>query len=81
MRYNIRPGVTPGEYESEVAGWTVTYPAACNGRVGDLGFLSSTGQGGSGFVHFDQQGEPYGMPMTIKARARLLAMRRDLKDA
>jgi len=32
MRYNIRPGVTPGEYESEVAGWTVTYPAACNGR-------------------------------------------------
>lgn len=79
-RYNLEPGGQEGEWVSLVPGWVVTYPASCNGRVGDLGFLASRGYGGSDFVHFDSDGMPYGMPMTKAARKRLIQMRRDLGD-
>lgn len=69
-----------GEVSSVVPGWEVFYPATCNGNLGDLGFVASRGYGGSGFVHFDlRTGEPYGMPLTQAARARLKAMRRDFR--
>jgi hypothetical protein len=76
-RYNVRE-LEPGVLASDVPGWTVEYPSACNGRVGDVAFVSSRGVGGSGFVHFDvRTGEPYGFPLTVAARDRLRAMRRD----
>jgi len=69
-----------GEIDSTVPGWVVTYPASCNGRLGDIGFVASSGYGGSDFVHFDlKTGEPYGAHLTIAARDRLKAMRRDFK--
>ena len=80
-RYNVRPGLYPGELESDVPGWTVIYPAACNGRIGDLGFIVSRGYGGSDFVHFDPAGHAYGMPMTKAARARIERMRRDARGS
>jgi hypothetical protein len=81
VRYNLEPGHTAGTWVSDVPGWTVTYPATCNGRVADLGFVASRGWGGSDFVHFDTvTGEPYGFPLTEAARRRLVAMRRDLGD-
>lgn len=27
------------EITTEIAGWRVTYPASCNGRIADLGFV------------------------------------------
>jgi hypothetical protein len=76
-RYNTRTMPT-GEVESDVPGWTVTYPAQCNGGLGDIGFVASRGYGGSGFVYFDvRDGHPYGMPLTVAARDRLKAMRKD----
>jgi hypothetical protein len=81
VRYNLEPGEPEGTWVSLVPGWVVEYPAACNGRVGDLGFVSSRGYGDSGFVHFDTRtGLPYGMPLTQAARKRLIQMRRDLGD-
>lgn len=75
-RFNYKHDLTTGENTSEVPGWLVTYPATCNGHLGDLGFVASSGYGGSGFVHFDRvTGAPYGMPLTKAARARLIAMR------
>ena len=66
------------EIATEVAGWTVIYPAECNGAIRDLGFVYRTN--GSDFVHFNANGEPYGHYMPKKVRARLIAMRnRELK--
>jgi hypothetical protein len=77
-RYNTRPTDVPGESESDVPGWTVTYPASCNGHLGDIAFIASRGFGGSGFVHFDHRtGQPYGFTLTAAARERLIRMRRD----
>jgi|SRR6478735_1949715 len=78
MRYNYVEN-DAGEIMSQTPGWTVIYPATCNGHLGDIGFVASTGMGGSGFVHFDlTTGEPYGMPLTKAARERLIALRRDV---
>ncbi len=74
-RYNYTRHAN-GEITSLVADWIVTYPATCNGRLGDLGFVTSRGYGGSDFVHFGRDGRPYGFPLTIAARERLTAMRR-----
>ena len=65
------------EIATEVAGWTVIYPATCNGAIRDLGFIYRiNGYGNSEFVHFTNNGEPYGPPhMPKKVRARLIAMR------
>lgn len=69
---------TNGEITSEVRGYRVTYPATCNGRLGDIGFVESLGTGGSDFVHFDPTtGCPYGTPLTAVASSRLVLMRRD----
>lgn len=80
-RYNVRPGDGPGELSSDVPGWTVTYPAACNGHLGDVGFVASRGYGGSGFVHFERDGRAYGAPLTRAARERVERMRRDAMAA
>ena len=65
------------EIATEVAGWCVIYPATCNGAIRDLGFIYRiSGYGNSEFVHFTNNGEPYGPPhMPKKVRARLIAMR------
>lgn len=71
-----------GEIDSLVPGWIVTYPASCNGHVGDIGFVASRGYGGSGFIHFDPAtGEPYGIPLTAAARTRVKTMRKDFRRA
>ena len=62
------------ELTTYVAGWSVTYPAACNGRIGDLGFVAFL-HGGSDFVHFDTTGKPYGTSMPKAVQARIVAMR------
>ena len=68
------------EIATEVAGWTVIYPAECNGAIRDLGFVYRTNGYRSDFVHFNANGEPYGPYMPKKVRARLIAMRnRELK--
>jgi len=77
-RYNVTAHAN-GERTSTVPGWEVTYPATCNGHLGDIGFVASTGRGGSNFVYFDGDGEPYGYLITRAARARLKAMRRDFR--
>lgn len=63
------------EIATEVAGWTVIYPAECNGAIRDLGFVYRTNGYRSDFVHFNGSGEPYGPYMPKKVRARLIAMR------
>jgi len=63
-----------GEVTSEVRGWTVTYPATCNGRLADLGFVSGP-YGRSDFVHFDADGQPYGTPMPKDVARRVTRMR------
>lgn len=68
------------EKMTEVAGWTVIYPASCNGHVRDLGFVFRTNGTRSDFVHFDSFGQPYGTFMPKKVKARLIAMRNRLAD-
>ena len=65
------------EITTEVEGWTVIYPAECNGAIRDLGFVyPNSGYRNSEFVHFNNRGEPYGpYYMPKKVRARLIAMR------
>ena len=64
------------EITTEVAGWTVIYPAECNGAIRDLGFVyPNSGYRNSDFVYFNNRGEPYGTYMPKKVRARLIAMR------
>ena len=64
------------EIATEVAGWTVIYPAECNSAIRDLGFVyPNSGYRNSDFVHFNNRGEPYGVYMPKKVRARLIAMR------
>ena len=64
------------EIATEVAGWTVIYPATCNGAIRDLGFVYRTNGYRSEFVHFNDGGEPYGpYYMPKKVIARLIAMR------
>ena len=63
------------ETTTEVAGWTVIYPAECNGAIRDLGFVYRTNGYRSDFVHFNDRGEPYGAYMPKKVIARLIAMR------
>ena len=62
------------EITTEIDGWSVTYPASCNGRIGDLGFVVRP-NGFSDFVHFDRYGMPYGTYMPKKVKARIRAMR------
>ena len=68
-----------GEVSSMVPGWQVIYPARVNGHLADVGFVSSLGMGGSDFVHFNADGEPYGTHLTQMARQRLIDLRRDFK--
>ena len=64
------------ENVTEVAGWTVIYPAECNGAIRDLGFVyPNSGYRDCTFVHFSYRGEPYGPYMPKRVRARLIAMR------
>lgn len=63
------------EHTSTIAGWTVIYPATCNGALRDLGFIYLTNGFNSDFVHFDGHGMPYGAYMPKKVAARLVAMR------
>lgn len=64
------------EVTTIVRGWTVIYPASCNGRIGDLGFVVPRSlYANSAFVHFDSNGEPYGTYMPQAVRARIKAMR------
>lgn len=63
------------ENTTEVAGWTVIYPAECNGAIRDLGFVYRTNGYRSDFVHFDSHGLPYGTYMPKKVAARIRAMR------
>lgn len=65
------------EVTTEIDGWSVTYPASCNGndRIVDLGFVFHYRMGNSDFVHFDSNGEPYGTYMPKKVKARIRAMR------
>ena len=69
------------EVTTTIDGWSVTYPASCNGRIGDLGFVFHYRMGNPDFVHFDRNGDPYG---TYKPKAvirRIRAMRnRALKN-
>lgn len=68
------------EEMTEVAGWTVIYPATCNGAIRDLGFVYHTNGYRSDFVYFSSNGLPYGTYMPKKVAARLVAMRnRSLK--
>ena len=57
-----------------VDNWVVIYPASCNGRIGDIGFVYPL-NGNSNFVHFDRFGMPYGTYMPKKVAARVRAMR------
>lgn len=82
--YNIvRSGRHNDQISSMVPGWEVTYPTQCNGRMADLGYVASMGNGGSFFIHFDEvTGEPKGLEadmLTKAARERLLALRRDFR--
>lgn len=65
------------EVTTEIDGWSVTYPASCNGRIADLGFVShdSKNHSYSEFVHFDLHGEPYGTYMPKAVIKRIRAMR------
>lgn len=80
VRYNLEPGASEGEWISGVPGWWCEYPLRRGGQLRDIGFVSSRGYGGSDFVHFDRNGEPYGVPLTEAARQRFKAMRRDLGE-
>ena len=69
------------EITTEIDGWSVTYPAECNGRIADLGFVFHYRMGNSDFVHFDRNGEPYGTYMPKAVIRRIRAMRnRALKN-
>ena len=64
------------EIATEVEGWTVIYPAECNGAIRDLGFVyPNSGSRNSYFVYFNDRGEPYGPYMPKKVIDRLIAMR------
>lgn len=83
-RYN-HERLPNGEVRSVIDGYEVFYPAHCNGHLGDLAFIAPLGFGNSDFVHFaaddhrHMPGEPYGRPLTVRVRHRLLAMRRDFR--
>lgn len=62
------------EVTTYIDGWSVTYPAACNGRIGDIGFVVAP-RGRSDFVHFDTTGRTYGTYMPKAVQARIVAMR------
>ena len=64
------------ETTTEVAGWTVIYPAECNGAIRDLGFVyPNSFYRTCEFVYFNDRGEPYGTYMPKKVIDRLIAMR------
>lgn len=67
--------MTPdGEFRTEVDGWTVYYPAMCNGALRDLGFV--VGPSRSDFVHFHPlDGHAYGTPMPKAVAKRVTRMR------
>ena len=67
-----------GEVVSMVRGWTVYYPAECNGRLADLAFVVS--QHRSDFVHFDpKDGHAYGTPMPKDVARRCERMRAEFR--
>ena len=61
------------EVTTYIDGWYVTYPAMCNGRLCDMGFVSFNY--GSDFVYFNDDGEPYGTYMPKAVIRRIRAMR------
>ena len=61
------------EVTTEIDGWYVTYPTMCNGRISGMGFVSFNYR--SDFVHFNDDGEPYGTYMPKAVIRRIRAMR------
>ena len=70
------------EVTSIIEGWSVTYPATCNGHLADMGFVFPvSGYCSSTFVHFDVDGNPYGADVYVPKNvlARLRAMRNSVR--